>query len=59
MSCYYESAEGTRVTRARAERELAKHGIDRSLEAQWAEFETFWAGRTSVTGQDLLTWLGY
>jgi hypothetical protein len=53
---YYDSAQGVRVTRKQAERELRKHGVPAE------EQEDYFAqhpGATTFDGQELLRWLGY
>jgi hypothetical protein len=52
---YYESAEDTLITKARAYKEFAKHGVT----DDWAEF-VLWAGdKQEYWAQDVLGWLGY
>lgn len=53
---YYDSAEGIKITRKRAERECKDHGIPLT-DPDWQEFaaEQSWP----IQAQLLLDWLGY
>jgi hypothetical protein len=52
---YYESAEGLRISNARAYAEFKAHGV----EDDWVEF-TLWAGNKEwYWAEDVLGWLGY
>lgn len=51
---YYESAEGTVITRQRAITELARHAIDDP-----SEFFAECGDNEYYDAQDVLNWLGY
>ncbi len=53
---YYESAEGVRISRERALRELREHGI---LPADKVEFFAEMGDRDDYDAQSVLAWLGY
>lgn len=54
---YYESAEGQTITKARALRELARHGVDdaESIAAFLADL----GDKETYRAQAVLDWLGY
>ena len=60
MSDYLESAEGVRIDRARALKELRRHGrsIEQLEDAEVSEFDELLAGGTCDAAA-LLRWLGY
>ena len=52
---YYESAEDTKISAARALIELERHGVP----AEWADFRTDLGNHEPYDAQDVLVWLGY
>ena len=50
---YYESAEGMTISKARAKKEIAKHG------SSWDEFIADNGELEEYDAQDVLAWLGY
>lgn len=54
---YYESAEGTTITRKRALQELDKHGIFHPVDL--ADFDACLGIRETYTAHEVLHWLGY
>jgi hypothetical protein len=52
---YYESAGGVIISKARAYKEFADHG----LTSDWAEFVCWRGDRDSYLAEDVLGWLGY
>lgn len=54
---YYESAEGEVITRARAIRELRRHGVGDSDTI--AQFYAEVGEREEYDAQEVLNWLGY
>jgi hypothetical protein len=54
---YYDSAEGMVITRARAIRELVRHGYDEN--SNWDEFFIDMGDRVTYDAQAVLRWLGY
>ena len=55
MSAYYESAEETTITKARALQELKRHGA----EGDFNEFLADMGDKAEYNAQDVLAWLGY
>ena len=52
---YLESAQGIKISKARAYKEFETHGVT----CDWVEF-VLWAGdRESYWAEDVLGWLGY
>ena len=52
---YLESAQGIKISKARAYKEFETHGVT----CDWIEF-VLWAGdRESYWAEDVLGWLGY
>lgn len=54
---YYESAEGVTISKARALRELARHGVDDAESV--AAFLRECGDRETYRAQAVLAWLGY
>lgn len=54
MDTYYDSAESTTITKARAIRELAKHGIE-NLDLFFQDL----GKHDTYSAQAVLAWLGY
>jgi len=52
---YYESAEGTMITQARALKEIADHGLSDEI----GTFIDDLGDREEYPAQDVLQWLGY
>lgn len=55
MMTYLESADGLKITRARAYEELQSHGVA----AEWQDFLTDMGDKEEYEAQDVLGWLGY
>lgn len=53
---YYESAEAVTITKARALKELAKHGVPSS---EHVVFFKELGEQAEYDAQDVLNWLGY
>ena len=53
---YYESAEGVEISRARAVKELVRHGIP---EDEQSEFCADCGDKENYAAQVVLAWLGY
>ena len=53
---YYESAEGVSISRARAIKELVRHGIP---DAEQSEFFADCGDKENYAAQVVLAWLGY
>lgn len=54
---YFESAEGITITKARALKELARHGVDHPSDL--AQFIADCGDRAEYDAQEVLGWLGY
>jgi len=54
---YSESAQGITITKKRALKELAKHGLD--LPCAHQEFFADMGNHSTYKAEDVLSWLGY
>jgi len=52
---YYDSAEETTISAARALQELDRHGVAN----EWADFQADCGEREDYDAQTVLAWLGY
>ena len=57
-TCYYDSAEGITISRARAFREIQRHGIVIYTDTI-RDFFACCGDREYYDAQTVLTWLGY
>lgn len=55
---YFDSAQGQMLDRARAEKELAKHGVKKGT-PEYQQFEKQFGGKPQIDAQELLSYLGY